>query len=81
MLPSKDDLESSYRLATEEPYQFLYVNLRATDVNDMFFIGFSKRIRVNTGSKGKLILTAIVHATDLSARCRVTCPGLQKQSS
>ena len=50
-LPNKDDLERIYRLATAEPYQFSYVNLRATDVNDMFYIGFSKRIRVNTGSK------------------------------
>ena len=45
MLPDRNDLERIYRLATEEPYQFLYVNLRAADVNDMFFIGFSKRIR------------------------------------
>ena len=43
MLPYRNDLERIYRLATDEPYQFLYVNLRATDVNDMFFIGFSKR--------------------------------------
>ena len=47
MLPIKDDLERICRLATREPYQFSYVNLRTTDVNDMFFIGFSKRIRVN----------------------------------
>ena len=51
MLPDRNDLERIYRLATDEPYQFLYVNLRATDVNDMFFIGFSKRIRVNAGSR------------------------------
>ena len=52
MLPSKDDLERIYRLATgSEPYQFLYVNLRATDVNEMFYIGFSKRIRVKTSSR------------------------------
>ncbi len=49
MLPSRDDLERIYRIATEEPYQFLYVDLRASDVNDMFFIGFSKRIRINSG--------------------------------
>ena len=49
MLPDKNDLERIYRLATEEPYQFRYVDLRATTVNDMFFIRFSKRIRVNTG--------------------------------
>ena len=51
MLPDRNDLERIYRLATDQPYQFLYVNLRATDVNDMFFIGFSKRIRVNAGSR------------------------------
>ena len=50
MLPDKHDLERIYRLATEEPYQFLYVDLRATDVNEMFFIGFGRRIRVNTSS-------------------------------
>ena len=49
MLPEKNDLEWIYRLATDEPYQFLYVDLRATNVNEMFYIGFSKRIRVNTG--------------------------------
>ena len=47
MLPSRDDLERIYRVATAEPYQFLYVDLRASSVNDMFFIGFSQRLRVN----------------------------------
>ena len=47
MLPDKSDLERIYRVATAEAFSFLYVDLRATDVNDMFFIGFSKRIRVN----------------------------------
>ena len=50
MLPSRDDLERIYRVATAEPYQFLYVDLRASSVNDMFFIGFSQRIRVNIAS-------------------------------
>ena len=36
VIPDENDLERIYRLATEEPYQFLYVDLRATDVNDMF---------------------------------------------
>ena len=31
-----NNLKRIYRLATEEAYQFLYVNLRATNVNDMF---------------------------------------------
>ena len=29
----------------------MYINLRASDVNDTFLIGFFKRIRVNTGSR------------------------------
>ncbi len=48
MLPSREDLERIYRIATEEPYPFLYVDRRATDVHDIFFIGFSKRIRTNS---------------------------------
>ena len=51
MLPSRDDLERIYRVATDEPFSFLYVDLRATDVNQMFYIGFSKRIRVNIGNQ------------------------------
>ena len=46
----KDVLERVYRLATMEsgPFQFLYVNLKTTDVNEMFFIGFQQRIRVTS---------------------------------
>ena len=47
MLPSRDDLERIYRIVTEEPYQVLYADLRASDVNDMFFVGFPQRIRIN----------------------------------
>ena len=47
MLPSKDDMERIYRIATQEPYSFLFVNLKAQDVNDMFFVGFRQRIRIN----------------------------------
>ena len=43
----KDILEKVYRIAVAEPYQFLYVDLRATDPNEMFFIGFKQRIRVS----------------------------------
>ena len=42
----KDVLEKVYRIATAQPYQFLYVDLRQTDVNEMFYIGFQQRIRV-----------------------------------
>ena len=50
MLPSKDDLERIYRVATESPFAFLYVDLRATDINEMFYIGFKQRIRVSDAS-------------------------------
>ena len=42
----KDILEKVYRLATSQPFQFLYVNLKTTDVNEMFFIGIQQRVRV-----------------------------------
>ena len=43
----KDILEKVYRLATSEPFQFLYVNLEAgSDLNNMFFIGFKQRILI-----------------------------------
>ncbi len=51
MLPSRDDLERIYRVATAEPFQFLYLDFRASSVNDMFFIVFSQRIRVNIASQ------------------------------
>ena len=35
-----------YSMATREPYSFLYVNLRATDRNQLFHIRFDKRIEV-----------------------------------
>ena len=35
-----------YRMATAEPYSFLYVKLTAKDKNDTFFIRFDKRLRV-----------------------------------
>ena len=43
----KGVLEAVYKVATSQPFQFLYVNLKATDVNEMFYIGFQQRIRVN----------------------------------
>ena len=46
----KDILEKVYRIATAQPYQFLYIDLRATDPNEMFFIGFQQRIRVSDAS-------------------------------
>ena len=35
-----------YNMATSEPYSFLYVNLRAKNKNDMFWIKFNKRIEI-----------------------------------
>ena len=43
----EDILEKVYRIAVAEPYQFLYVDLRATDPNEIFSIGFKQRIRVS----------------------------------
>ena len=40
-------MERIYRIATAHPYQFLYVDLRSTDPNNTFYIGFSQVIRVN----------------------------------
>ncbi len=48
MMPSRDDLERIYRIATAEPFQFLYVDLRATNINEAFYIGFSKRICIHS---------------------------------
>ena len=46
----KETLLQVYKIATEEPFSFLYVSLRATDVNDMFFIRFEKRMRIDSAS-------------------------------
>ena len=46
----RDILEKVYRIAVGEPYQFLYVDLRVTDPNEMFYIGFKQRIRVSDAS-------------------------------
>ena len=43
--PKKTILEL-YNMATEEPYSFLYVNLRAKRKQDTFYIRFEKRIEI-----------------------------------
>jgi hypothetical protein len=43
MLPRKELLEL-YNLATKEPYSFLYCNLVAKKLNDMFYITFKKKV-------------------------------------
>ena len=43
MLPRKELLEL-YQLATKEPYSFLYCNLVAKTLNDMFYITFKNKV-------------------------------------
>jgi hypothetical protein len=33
-----------YKKATAEPYQFLYINMLARDVNEMFYKSFESRL-------------------------------------
>ena len=42
----KKTLMQIYTLATSEPYSFLYVNLRAKKVSEMFHINFQKRMEI-----------------------------------
>ena len=35
-----------YNTATAEPYAFLYVNLRAKDKDDMFYMNFDRKLTV-----------------------------------
>ena len=36
-----------YNTATAEPYSFLYVNLRAKDKDDMFYMNFDRKLTVD----------------------------------
>ena len=42
----KDAFYQIYKLATAEPYSFLYINLKATSIDDMFFINFNRKLRI-----------------------------------
>jgi len=42
----KKTLMQIYNLATSEPYSFLYVNLRAKTVSEMFHVRFDKKIAI-----------------------------------
>ena len=42
-LVSKDKLMAAYKQATDIPYNFLFVDLLAKDVNKMFYSGFKQR--------------------------------------
>jgi hypothetical protein len=46
ILPDKKMLMEIYRTATEKIYDFLYVNLRAKNINNMFFINYEKKITI-----------------------------------
>ena len=43
-LADKSVILQMYRMATEEPFSFLYVRLNAKNKDDMFFIRFEKRL-------------------------------------
>ena len=43
-LSSKKELPSIYKVATEDEYAFLYVNIAARTVHEVFFNNFSARI-------------------------------------
>ena len=43
---NKKTLMQIYNLATSEPYSFLYVNLRAKTVSEMFHVRFDKKIEI-----------------------------------
>ena len=43
----KKTLLQIYKMATDEPYSFLYCDLRAKTKNDMFMIRFDKKISID----------------------------------
>ena len=40
----KKTLHQLYRLATEKPHCFLYINMMESDKNKMFYLNFTKRL-------------------------------------
>ena len=46
-LCSKQDLMEMYKEATAEPYSFWYINLYAKNINDMFYIRFDHRFKLD----------------------------------
>ena len=46
-ITDKKTILQIYSLATDEPYSFLYVNLRARKKNEIFHIRFDKRIEID----------------------------------
>jgi hypothetical protein len=47
LVKNKKIIYEVYKKATDEPYSFLFVNLMAQSINNMFFINFSKKILIN----------------------------------
>ena len=45
-LIDKKTINEIYRVATEEPYSFLFVKLRESDVNKIFMVRFEKEIHI-----------------------------------
>ena len=43
----KNTLYQLYRMATDEPYSFLYIKLTARDKNDMFYMRFDRKLIPN----------------------------------
>ena len=51
-LTDKKIIHDIYKQATEQPYAFLYVNLTAKNINDMFWINFDQKIVVDDYGEG-----------------------------
>ena len=52
-LVSKQQLYDMYQSAVAKPFNFLYINLLATDINHMFYSGFSERFVVDSEEERK----------------------------
>ena len=48
-IKDKDVLIQLYRMATDEPHGFLYINLTATSVKDMFYASLRKKLTPKDG--------------------------------
>ena len=46
-LTDKDTMEKIYRIATDEPYGFLYVKLSSRNLNDMFYASLKKQFKLS----------------------------------
>ena len=46
-LVSKEKLYAAYQQAVSIPYNFLYINLLAKDIDNMFYSGFTKRFKMS----------------------------------